>query len=1561
MEENFSPVSPEMYEEKQTEEKPIKTAADRLRETVNMPDFGIPEIQTNDEIFKEAPTPLPLDIAHKLVDGAKIREGVGEQTAVAIENALTGIGAFGDQATLAFGQITSAVTGNTIAEDFMDTAVKNLEMRMEDMKYAEDSVGGIRNLIAQLAGGTVSMGELLLVSAATGGIGGYVQMGAQAFGEGAFNDMEKYKEEHGGSLKGYQPKNLDIAINAGNAFLQAVIEKKFGVSSPRFLTGLSRGLVEEGASGFLQESTQSALADLAEYIKGNKEVEGWLDDAEGWIRDGIVGAILQGGLGAATYNYAHNNAVKFYAKARAQAQGRETPNNEDTTFGKNIVNAKERGYASALTQEFKSAFDASTGEGQLQAKIANALKKAVETKELDLDTANETEMAQRIEQIATQETLNAMDFAREQNRAISDMELNNIVYKDGAIWLEGLTPEVGDKAVSYARVLAERQSGLAELKTRIDANTREIQQLKADLAEAKAQKQESRAQVLQARIDKQNAIAEKNRMQAQKLEAQTAKLEKQIAKQTETEEQRNEKRAELKNAVDTAKTLWSNATGGQHVQLELDNYKKENKLEIPEGEEQGVPYDETDFFNAILDELSTTRTDIDQSKTQHFFDTNSPIRQAVRKWLAETEQGKRLVADAKRANQEIQTAQKNLDEFEKPAETPKPIEEPKREVLAKVEPKPVVRTSLKKERAIKKTQTGITRKLDADSKFVKVIDKPSNVDFSDGKEYEDSSKRYLLNKVIIKEQDGNLYFKLTGGRYIPTSYVVIENYVNTDPYEIFSAQVEEGKEIGDHFDRAVQDFYKEKGLWSLAEPVKLRSWEEYMKDNGQVTAQPSAQVSEQIDESSLEQYDPRKQYNKYDMVSVRTQSGEHIGVWDGERMTLHETMEDAQDFIKNDTEREEADRQADERRATSQKEESEKQEKAFREGQGFVEMPYIIQLLKDNDMWESLSLREKGNFNAIGSVMFSNGRIVNAFGNENSKKGTKVTQNTLDTIQKLRDKLNQSKPEKYEGDTIEVDGKERTVYNSNGDRIAKSKEALTNFWRWFGDSKVVDEQGRPLVVYHGTHKIFDTFDKTKAKTGVGENVLGEGWYFTNNLDLAERYAFGITKAGRGIGENNVMSLYLRIENPAISAKTFTEENDGVIEKQTGKLESMGTIYMIPYDIQNAIKSVDNRGTYSSDTGNILKQGSISGKGDTTRGGYDEQLKRIILGEKSDLSTIQHEFAHYWIQNNFKWARSGLASQDWLRRWRDVEEWLGIEPQDRLLSKSASEKFAKAYERYILEGKVAPELQWAFEGFQKAYQDIYDDLEKEYFDLDEELAPEVVDWFNRNKEQSPKRLLQADEKKLEKALTLAAGGSVIEEAPENTVIMTEQNDKGQPVEYMGIKQSEVPAGDNLLVYADKTTASKLQQSAKRWLSDKVEVQQLTTLDTQATLQNFKDWIARDRQGAWNAMMNPDTRPIYRTYLYKAFAQEAMNDVNLAMELANIDMAKSVRELGQAIQALDIRNESGFDMIEIIRNLEKSKGELSEEELNNSIAESGVFDVELSEEEMNEIDSETECKL
>lgn len=108
----------------------------------------------------------------------------------------------------------------------------------------------------------------------------------------------------------------------------------------------------------------------------------------------------------------------------------------------------------------------------------------------------------------------------------------------------------------------------------------------------------------------------------------------------------------------------------------------------------------------------------------------------------------------------------------------------------------------------------------------------------------------------------------------------------------------------------------------------------------------------------------------------------------------------------------------------------------------------------------------------------------------------------------------------YKGETITINDKERTVYNSNGDRIAKSKEALENFYRWFGDSKVVDEQGRPLVVYHGSLWNFDTFKQ-----------YNNDYNFTPDEKFAYNYAEskGIEQ---GIDNDTVVyPVYLKAQKP----------------------------------------------------------------------------------------------------------------------------------------------------------------------------------------------------------------------------------------------------------------------------------------------------------------------------------------------------------------------------------------------------------------------------------------------
>lgn len=63
-----------------------------------------------------------------------------------------------------------------------------------------------------------------------------------------------------------------------------------------------------------------------------------------------------------------------------------------------------------------------------------------------------------------------------------------------------------------------------------------------------------------------------------------------------------------------------------------------------------------------------------------------------------------------------------------------------------------------------------------------------------------------------------------------------------------------------------------------------------------------------------------------------------------------------------------------------------------------------------------------------------------------------------------------------------------------------------NFWKWFGDSKVVDDKGNPLVVYHGTDKILDRFDFKMIGSNTGNfGHYGYGIYFSDDLREAKTY------------------------------------------------------------------------------------------------------------------------------------------------------------------------------------------------------------------------------------------------------------------------------------------------------------------------------------------------------------------------------------------------------------------------------------------------------------------------
>jgi len=213
--------------------------------------------------------------------------------------------------------------------------------------------------------------------------------------------------------------------------------------------------------------------------------------------------------------------------------------------------------------------------------------------------------------------------------------------------------------------------------------------------------------------------------------------------------------------------------------------------------------------------------------------------------------------------------------------------------------------------------------------------------------------------------------------------------------------------------------------------------------------------------------------------------------------------------------------------------------------------------------------------------------------------------------------------------TITVDGKARSRLNSEGRPIAPSDEAIVNFWRWFGDSKVVDKRGRPIVVYHGTDAVFSNFQRA-ADTLEGAN------FFTDNEKVASMFA---------VGEGaNVLPVYLRILNPKevtvddlygtddvdehdteivgdLVADAKEKKHDGVIiigiPEQGIKPTQFGVFK------KTQIKSsIGNKGAFSQKSQSIVGAPAPNAYWDINEPGLIENLRREWQDNKIDLKKTQ---------------------------------------------------------------------------------------------------------------------------------------------------------------------------------------------------------------------------------------------------------------------------------------------------------------------------------------------------
>lgn len=252
-------------------------------------------------------------------------------------------------------------------------------------------------------------------------------------------------------------------------------------------------------------------------------------------------------------------------------------------------------------------------------------------------------------------------------------------------------------------------------------------------------------------------------------------------------------------------------------------------------------------------------------------------------------------------------------------------------------------------------------------------------------------------------------------------------------------------------------------------------------------------------------------------------------------------------------------------------------------------------------------------------------------------------------------------------------------------------------------SKVVDENGEPLVVYHGSDAQFDVFDKTKGRA----NMDIQGMFFS---------PWEIDAQGYG---GHVRAFFLNIKNPANEGQGYKALNRYAGQNYAG-IKAREDLIANGYDGVNndgeefiafeptQIKSVDNNGNFSADDPNIYHQAIKQ----EIKGNYDQAQAIIRLFEGADPSTFMHEMSHHYLSELAKLAQMFPESEA-AKDYETIMQWASWqEGQAKAYAGTASAKEFQARDEAIRKAEKAGDTLevkhlkdvWAQERFARAFEE-----------------------------------------------------------------------------------------------------------------------------------------------------------------------------------------------------------------------------------------------------------------
>ena len=272
--------------------------------------------------------------------------------------------------------------------------------------------------------------------------------------------------------------------------------------------------------------------------------------------------------------------------------------------------------------------------------------------------------------------------------------------------------------------------------------------------------------------------------------------------------------------------------------------------------------------------------------------------------------------------------------------------------------------------------------------------------------------------------------------------------------------------------------------------------------------------------------------------------------------------------------------------------------------------PRFSQFANDTGYWKLLIDRRMYNRDgtyhdpkAIDVTNVKVSQVPQAVNSNNYKDMSKINQATLDTIRAIDEKQNDLTVTEDVTPTIsDGSGPQYSTRDSQGKELTESQA------EYFKDSKVRDEDGNLLVVYHGTYEDFNVFDSSKGRS----NMDIQGSFFS---------PWDIDAEGYG---PNVKTVYLNIKNPAPEGAAYKALNMFKGQNDAGK-KARNYLIRQGYDGVNngdeeyiafypeQIKNIDNENpTANSDirysTRDIEEAADSEDRPDVIRQGSDEDIQ-----------------------------------------------------------------------------------------------------------------------------------------------------------------------------------------------------------------------------------------------------------------------------------------------------------------------------------------------------------------